>query len=73
MLKDNQVQYDPQTDVLYLISKMGPVERSEEVSPGITIEYNDNGEVVGLEVLHASKIFSDKVIALLHAHQVGVL
>jgi len=73
MLKDNQVQYDPQTDVLYLVSKMGQIERSQEVSPGITIEYNDKGEGVGLEVLHASKVFSNKVIALLLAHQVGVL
>ncbi len=73
MVKDNQVKYDPQADVLYLVSKSGTIEHSQEVSPGITIEHNSEGEVVGVEVLHASKVLTNKVIASLHAHQAGVL
>ena len=73
MIKDEQAQYDPKTDVLYLIYNEGAIERSHEVLPGITLEYDDQGKIVGLEILHASKILTNKVIASLHAHQTGLL
>ncbi len=73
MVKNKPTHYDPQADVLYLVSKEGAIERSQEVSPGITIEYDAQGDVVGVEVLRASKILTHKIIALLHAHQAGVL
>ena len=34
-----QSRYDAEADVLYLIAEDGPVSRSIEVAPGITIEY----------------------------------
>lgn len=68
-----QSRYDPQADVLYLIAENGPVSRSVEVAPGITIEYGEGENIVGVEILRASKVLADKVVASLHAKQVGVL
>ena len=31
------------------------IAESEEVSPGIVLDYSDSGEVVGVEVLHLSR------------------
>jgi uncharacterized protein YuzE len=72
MSSNSQARYDAGADVLYLISQAGEIDRSVEVSPGVTIEYGPSGEVLGLEILHASKVLDDKVVAFLHAKQAGV-
>ncbi len=64
------VRYDPEADVLYIVAEAGEIARSSEVSPGVTIEYNDRGDVIGIEILRASKVFAEPVIANLHAKQV---
>jgi len=68
-----QTQYDAGADVLYLVAADGPIHRSIEVAPGITLEYGKDGEVVGLEILRASRVLAEKVVASLHAKQAGVL
>ena len=67
------VRYDPESDVLYVVTSAGEVARSAEVSPGVTIEYNDRGDVIGVEILRASKILAEPVVASLHAKQTGVI
>lgn len=49
------VRYDPEADVLYVVAAAGEVARATEVSPGVTIEYNDSGDVIGVEILRAWK------------------
>ena len=44
-----------------------------ELAPGITLEYGDSGDVVGIEVLRASRVLGEKVVASLHAKQAGVI
>ena len=71
MGKEFKIRYDDEADILYVPSRKGRIARSVEVAPGITLEYGDGGEVVGLEILRASKLFSDQVVASLHAKQAG--
>ncbi|MEE9293380.1 MAG: DUF2283 domain-containing protein [Phycisphaerae bacterium] len=66
-------RYDSQADVLYLISDQGALARSVEVAPGITIEYDDAGNMLGVEILRASRVLPENVVASLHAKQAGVL
>ncbi len=68
-----QSRYDAEGDVLYLIAEDGPVTRSVEVAPGITIEYGEGESIVGVEILRASQVLADRVVASLHAKQVGIL
>ena len=49
-----KVTYDPETDVLRILFKNAPVEESDEDEPGVIIDYEANGDIVGIEVLDAS-------------------
>ena len=44
-----------QADALYLSLTDAPASRSEEVSPGIIVDYDEQDRVVGVEMLHLSK------------------
>jgi uncharacterized protein YuzE len=49
-----RVTYDPEVDVLSFILSDEPVEQSDEDKPGVILDYDKNGNVVGLEILDAS-------------------
>ncbi len=51
-----KVSYDPKTDTLSLILKDNvPVAESDEDKPGIILDYDEQGNLVSLEILDASK------------------
>ena len=47
--------YDPNTDTLSLELKPGPVAESDEDKPGVILDYDEGGNLIGIEVLDASK------------------
>jgi uncharacterized protein YuzE len=50
-----RVTYDPEVDVLRILFSNTPIEESDEDKPGVIIDYDKEGNVVGLEILDASK------------------
>ncbi|MDE3098210.1 MAG: DUF2283 domain-containing protein [Verrucomicrobiota bacterium] len=50
-----KVTYDPEVDVLRILFRDVPVEESDEDKPGVILDYDKDGNVVGMEVLNASK------------------
>ncbi|MBI2514773.1 DUF2283 domain-containing protein [Candidatus Wolfebacteria bacterium] len=58
------VHYDPQSDVFYIGVKRGNEEEHFELAPGINIELGRKGQVIGIEILNASKVFKPAVRAL---------
>jgi uncharacterized protein YuzE len=50
-----RLKVDQQADALYLTLSEAPASRTEEVSPGILVDYDDAGRVVGIEMLYLSK------------------
>jgi uncharacterized protein YuzE len=54
-----KLTYDPKVDVLSILLSDAPVEESDEDKPGIILDYDKNGNVVGLEILDASKRMSN--------------
>jgi len=54
-----KLHYDPTTDALYLRLADAPVVESEEVRPGIVLDFDAQNRVVSVEVLHVSKNLPD--------------
>ena len=50
-----KLHVDKEADALYLRLDDSAITESEEVSPGVVLDYNNANEVVGVELLHLSK------------------
>ena len=50
-----KLKVDKETDALYLRLDDSAIVDSEEVSPGVVLDYNQANEVVGIEMLNLSK------------------
>ena len=49
-----KVTYDPEVDVLRILLSHAPIQESDEDKPGVILDYDKDGNVVGLEILDAS-------------------
>jgi uncharacterized protein YuzE len=50
-----KVSYDPETDAMHVTLLETPVLESEEVRPGVVLDYDAEGRVVGMEILNVKK------------------
>jgi uncharacterized protein YuzE len=50
-----RVKYDKENDVLYIRLNNNPVAESDSEKPGIIFDYDNEENIVGIEVLNASK------------------
>jgi uncharacterized protein YuzE len=51
------VNYDSKSDTLYIVAQKGKEEGFVEVAPGIHVELDEKGQVIGIEILNASHFF----------------
>ena len=54
-----RVTYDPEVDVLRILFSSAAIEESDEDKPGVILDYDKEGNVVGMEILNASKRVDD--------------
>jgi uncharacterized protein YuzE len=50
-----KVTYDSEVDVLRVLFSDARIKESDEDKPGVILDYDDAGNVVGLEILNASQ------------------
>ena len=50
-----RLHVDKEADALYLRLDDSKIIESEEVAPGVILDYNEKKEVVGVEMLHLSR------------------
>ncbi len=55
VLVEFRVKYDRVADALYIRLRDGKIVESEEIAPGIIVDFDESNEIVGIEVLRASK------------------
>lgn len=72
-MNKTRIQYFEQEDVLHLAITEEPESRSLELSPDITVELNDKDEMIGVEILNASKFLRDAVLESIQAKTLRVL
>ncbi|HBB93241.1 MAG TPA: hypothetical protein DC042_16370 [Bacteroidales bacterium] len=49
-----RIKYDKETDVVYIQFSNSQITESDEEKPGIILDYDAEGGIVGIEVLNAS-------------------
>ncbi len=49
------IKYDKEADALYIKLSEGKVAESDEEKPGVILDYDVDGNILGIEVLDASK------------------
>lgn len=50
-----KIEFDPIADALYLELADSEVDKTEEIKPGVMIDYDADGNIIGVEVLYVSK------------------
>jgi uncharacterized protein YuzE len=50
-----KVTYDSEVDVLHVLFSNAPIEESDEDKPGVILDYDKDGNIVGVEILDAQK------------------
>jgi len=48
-----RVWYDREVDILYISLRRGPAYDSEELDPDFRVEYDEEGKLIGVEVMNA--------------------
>ena len=51
-----KVTHDPRTDTVVISLRESDIEESDEVRPGVIVDFDAAGEVVRFEVLEASRV-----------------
>lgn len=67
------IRYFEAEDILHIAIAGGPESRSVELSPTITVELDENDEMIGVEILEASSFLRDAVLESIQARTLRVL
>ena len=51
-----KLHYYPDTDSLYIDLSEKPSTDSTEVAPGVILDFDESGQLVGIDIDHASKV-----------------
>ena len=57
-----RMNYFKKEDILHLVISNEKEAGSVELSPNVTAELNENGELIGIEILEASSFIRDSIL-----------
>lgn len=61
-MSETRMAYFEKEDVLHLAISEEPEASSVELSPNVTAELNEAGELIGIEILEASRFLRDTIL-----------
>lgn len=53
-----KIEYDKEADALYIRIQEKFISRTQEVSDGVNLDFDEEGRLIGIEVLDAAKRYS---------------
>ena len=54
-----KITYDPDADAMTIRFNDARIRESDEITPNVIADFDENGEVVGIEILEASRLVTD--------------
>ncbi len=67
MGKIMKVRYDLEADILYIFIKEGKVRDTEEIDEDLFVEYDENGNIVGIEIWQAGRYVVSEILKSLES------
>jgi uncharacterized protein YuzE len=61
-MNNAKMYYFEKEDILHLMVSDEPEANSVEISPNITAELNDTGELIGIKIINASSFLRDLIL-----------
>lgn len=61
-----KVHFDRESDALYIRLDDSRIVESEEVKPGVVLDFNEQNQVVGVEILDAGKRVPESSLKQMH-------
>lgn len=61
-----KVHFDQKTDALYFRLDDSKIIESEEVKPGVILDFNEQNQVVGVEILNAGERVPEASLKQMH-------
>ena len=65
------IRYDWKADAIYILTEKGQQEEVIEMAPGVNLELNERGGVIGIEILNASQLFRGVTKAMSRHFQIS--
>jgi uncharacterized protein YuzE len=62
-----KTEYDPDANALYVRFSEDKVDRTEELRPGVIVDFDSRGHIVGIEMLDAKRLLSESALKSLAA------
>jgi len=67
-----RIEYDPRADALYIyLKEEAEVKESREVESGVTVDYDEKGNPVGIEILDVRKRLSPRDLSRIDLVNLG--
>ena len=61
-MNNSKLRYFEQGDVLHLVIAEGKERQSVEIYPNVTLELNEDGDVMGIEIVDATRFIRDFIL-----------
>ncbi len=72
-MNKTKMTYFKNEDVLHLVISDENEASSVELSPNVTVELNQDGELIGIEILEASSYIRDSILEAAQAKMLNLL
>lgn len=57
-----KIEYDKEVDALYIRIQEKYVKRTKEIEEGINLDFDEDGKIIGLEIIGAKERYNQKDI-----------